>query len=257
MPKDQAAGLRCLLARKRLRVLPVAAGMRGVGKTTLLLGVACAAAAAGQRVVVLDASGGDVATALGLTWRRELVHLLNGEREFRDVVLPGPAGIGIVPAAKGVAALLDAGKGGDDLFRGFTRLAARPDLVLFNTPAKDGCALLPEESELLIVTRTDREAVTATYARLKEFTRRHGRERFRLFVNRAAPAAARALHAHMAGVARRFLGAELAWGGCLADEDVLRAGGPAAAAHHAGAFGALAQALLKWPLAEYSRAGTR
>lgn len=254
MPKDQAAGLRRLLVRERLRVLPVAAGMRGVGKTTLLLGIACAAAAAGQRVLVLDPGAGDVARALGLTWRRELVHLLNGEREFPEVVLPGPAGIGIVPAAKGIAALLDAGKGGDDLFRGFTRLAVRPDLILLNTTAKDGCALLPAQSELLIVTRTDREAVTATYARLKELTRRHARKRFRLLVNRAAPAAARALHAHMAEVARRFLGAELAWGGCLAEEEVLRAGGPAAAAHHTGAFGALAQALLKWPLAEYARA---
>jgi flagellar biosynthesis protein FlhG len=245
-----------MLARRRMRVLAIAAGLRGVGKTTLLLGLACAAAAAGQRVVVLDPSAGDVAAALGLTWRRELLHLLNGERAYREVVLAGPSGIGILPAAKGVAALLDAGKDGDELFGGFTRLAARPDLVLLNTPAKDGaaCTLLPRDAELLVVTATGREAVTATYTRLKELARRHGRKRFRLVVNRAAAEEARALHAHMAGVARRFLGIELAWGGSIADEAMLRAGGAQAATLGASAFSALLQALADWPLAEYGGA---
>jgi MinD-like ATPase involved in chromosome partitioning or flagellar assembly len=242
-----------MLGRERLRVLPVAAGQRGVGKTTLLIGIACAAAAAGQRVAVLDPSGGELAAALSLTWRWELLHLLGGEREYGEVALAGPAGIGIVPAAKGVAALLAAGRGGEALFDGFARLTERLDLVLVNVPAKDpgACALLPQDAELLVVTRPSREAVTATYSHLKVLARRFGRHRLRLFVNRAPDAQARGLHEHMALVARRFLGTELAYGGSFDDEAMLRAGGPGAAAHCAHAFDALAQQLADWRLAEY------
>lgn len=255
--RDQAAGLRRMLGRGRLRVLPLAAGQRGVGKTTLLLGIACAAAAAGKRVVVLDPGGGELAAALSLTWRWELIHLLAGEREYREVALAGPAGIAIVPAAKGVAALLEAGHGGEALFAGFARLSERADLVLLNVPANDpgACALLPQDAELLMVTCPSREAVTATYSRLKALARRHGRRRFRLFVNRAPEGEARGLHRHMAAVADRFLGTELAYGGSLADEAVLRAGGPGAAAHCARAFNTLAQGLADWRLAEYSSNG--
>jgi flagellar biosynthesis protein FlhG len=250
---DQAMGLRRMLARERLRVLPIVAGQRGAGKTTLLLGIACAAAAAGQRVAVLDPSDGEVAAALSLTWRWELVHLLEGAREYREVALAGPAGIGIVPAAKGVAALLEAGRGGDELFGGFARLSARPDLMLLNVPAKDpaACALLPQDAEMLVVTRTDRGSVTATYSRLKALSRRHGRRRFRLVVNGAPEAEARGLHRHMAAVARRFLDAELAYGGSLGQQAALRAGGPRAAAACAAGFEALARALADWRLAEY------
>jgi flagellar biosynthesis protein FlhG len=251
--RDQAAGLRRMLARGRLRVLPLAAGLPGAGKTTLLLGIACAVASAGRRVAVLDPSAGELAAALALTWRWELIHLLGGEREYREVALAGPAGIGIVPAAKGVAALLEAGRGGEELFGGFARLSERPDLVLLNVPARDpgACALLPQDAELLMVTRPSRDAITATYSQLKELSRRYGRRRFRLFVNRAPEAQARGLHRHMAAVARRFLGTELAYGGSLSDEAALRAGGPAAAARCASAFDGLAHQLADWRLAEY------
>lgn len=252
-PGDQAAGLRRMLGRERLRVLPVATGAPGVGKTTLLLGIACAAAAAGQRVALLDPGGGEIAAALSLTWRWDLVHLLQGEREYGEIALAGPAGTDIVPAAKGVAALLEAGHGGEKLFGGIAQLTARPDLVLLNVPVRDAaaCTLLPPEAELLAVTRTSREAVTATYSRLKLLARRYGRRRIRLFVNRAPDDQARELYRHMAVVARRFLGTELAYGGSLADEPVLRAGGPGAAAQCAPAFDTLAQGLADWPLAEY------
>jgi len=252
--RDQAAGLRHLLARERLRVLPLAAGHSGAGKTTLILGIACALAAAGRRVAVLDVGSGEVAAALSLTWRWELAHLLEGVREYREVALAGPAdGIEIVPSAKGVAALVAAGRGGEELFGAFARLGTRPDLLLFDIPAKSTgvCALLPQEAEIAIVMRPGREALTATYSCLKALVRRQGRRRFRLVVNGAPQAEAQQLHRHMAEVVRRFLDAELGWGGAVAAEPVLRAGGARAALACAGAFEALAASLSDWRLAEY------
>jgi flagellar biosynthesis protein FlhG len=240
---DQAAGLRRMLARERLRVLAVDAGARAADKTAAVLALARAAAAQGGRIVVLDQSAGDIAGALALTWRWELAHLLSGEREWRDVVLAGPEGVGIVPGAKGIGALLGSGAGGEALFGGFARLPARPDLLLLNLAARgpEAGALLPPESEILMVARAAAASVTATYGRIKAHVRRHARRRFRLLVSGAEDREARALHATMAGVTRRFLGAELAYGGAV----------PAGAGPLAPAWRALAQALGDWPLAEY------
>ncbi|MEW5864192.1 MAG: hypothetical protein AB1773_11480 [Pseudomonadota bacterium] len=250
---DQAAGLRRVLAPRKLRVLPIAAGCRGVGRTTLALGLACAAARAGLRTVLLDAAG-DAAAALSLTWRWELVHLLEGEREYGEVALRGPGEIHLVPAARGVAALCGQPDGGMRLFEAFARLAARPDLLVFNAPVREAapCALVPADADLLLVTSPSQEAVKATYARLKELARRHGRRRARLIVNRATPERARGLHAHMAEVARRFLGVELAWGASLAAAPELAALGAGAAAGQACArFSTLVVAMDDWALAQF------
>ncbi|MCX7962695.1 MAG: hypothetical protein N2653_14150, partial [Burkholderiales bacterium] len=205
------------------------------------------------RAVLLDAAG-DAAAALALTWRWELLDLLRGEREYAEVALPAPGGVRIVPAARGVAALAESGEGGARLFEAFANLSSRPDLLVFNTPARESaaCALVPAEAEVLLVTTASAEAVKATYARLKALVRRHGRRSARLFVNRAEPERARELHAHMAAVARRFLGVELLWGGVLGAAPELASLGAAAAAGPAHArFAALATSLDDWRLAEF------
>lgn len=238
--RDQATGLRRILRPARLRVLPVAAGMQGTGKTRIVIELARAAAAAGQRVVVLDQSRGDIATALSLTWRRELEDLLNGSHEYAQVALPGPAGCAIVPGARGLARLVESGEDGARLFGGFARLASAPTLVILNTAAKDasGCRLVPPGAETLLVVRPTQVSITATYARMKDLVRRHGRRNFRLLVNRADAQAAGALHAHVSEVARRFLDAEVVLAGAVA------AGNPD--------LGPIALALEQWSLAEFS-----
>ena len=97
---------------------------------------------------------------------------------------------------------------------------------------------MPPEAETLLVARPSNPSVTATYSRMKDLVRRHGRRRFRLLVNRADAQAAAALHANVAEVARRFLDAEVAFGGAIA----------------AGStdLGPVSHALEHWSLAEFS-----
>lgn len=241
---DQAAGLRLILRPGRLRVLPVLAGMRGTGKTAIVIALAHAAARGGQRVLVLDQSRGDIATALSLTWRRELADLLDGSHSYEEVLLPGPGGCGIVPAPRGLARLLRSGEGGARLFGSFAGLSRPPQLVILNAQDASGCGLLPAPSETLLVARPTRCSITATYARMKDLVRRHGRYRFRLLVNRADEQGARALHDNVSQVARRFLGAEVVYAGAVAGGTQGCVGGPPDLAP-------LAQALESWSLAEF------
>jgi len=238
--RDQATGLRRILRPGRLRVLPVAAGMHGTGKTMVVIELARAASASGQRAVILDQSRGEVAAALSLTWRRELDDLLSGEHDYAEVALPGPGGSAILPGARGIARLVEAGEDGARLFGGFAQLSSAPNLVILNLAVKDGaaCRLVPPEAEMLLVARPGNASVTATYSSIKNLVRRHGRRRFRLLVNRADEQAAAALHANVAEVARRFLDAEVAFGGAIA----------------AGRteLGTVFNALEHWSLAEFS-----
>lgn len=237
--RDQAAGLRRMLRPGRVRVLPVAAGMRGTGKTSIVLALARAAAEAGRHTVILDHTRGEVANALSLTWRRELADLLEGTHDYADVVLAAPGGAQLLPAARGLSRLIEAGEDGRRLFGGFAQLSAPPRLVILNLPTKDasGCTLVPAEAETLLVARPTAPSVTATYARIKDMVRRHGRRRFRLLVNRADDASAQSLHATVAEVARRFLDAEVGYAGAIAS----------------GALDArpLQTRLDRWPLAEF------
>lgn len=251
---DQASGLRRMLGRRRLRVLPVLGGARDVGATTCVLGLACASAAAGQRTLVLDEGASGVAGALGLTWRAELSDLLCGRHEIGDVVLNGPCGVGLVPARKGIAALMDAGAAGEQIFGAFAGLAARPDFLILSLASAHAARLVPCDAELVLVTRPAPEAITATYARIKQLADGHGRRSLRLLVNRCGAREAIALHEHLSGVARRFLAVELGFAGHIESDDALLEGGARVASRRAALFRSLAEGIGQWRLAEYGAA---
>src|SRR5262245_22186279 len=86
-----------------MRVIAVASGKGGVGKTNVGANLGVALARAGQRVCVLDADLGlaNVDVLLGLSPQASVLHVLRGERRLTDVIVEGPAGVRVIPAASG------------------------------------------------------------------------------------------------------------------------------------------------------------
>ena len=74
--QDQAAGLRRMLARTTMRVLPLVSVLDRSAQALLAVHLAAAYSYLGNRVVIVDASRGDVAAAMNLNPRYELLHLL-------------------------------------------------------------------------------------------------------------------------------------------------------------------------------------
>jgi flagellar biosynthesis protein FlhG len=111
---DQANRLRAL-ARTQVpeatlftsRVMAIASGKGGVGKTNVVAGLAMALAQLGQRVVVLDADFGlaNLDILLGLSPEYTLEHVLRGEKLMEEILLDGPFGIRIIPASSGIQEL--------------------------------------------------------------------------------------------------------------------------------------------------------
>src|SRR6187549_1397446 len=87
------------------RTIAITSGKGGVGKSCVTANLACAFAAAGKRVLVLD---GDLGLAnmdilLNLQPVGTLQEVLHGERTLAEVLLSGPAGMSVLPSGSGLA----------------------------------------------------------------------------------------------------------------------------------------------------------
>ena len=87
-----------------VRVIAVASGKGGVGKTNVSVNLAAALALAGQRVMLMDADLGlaNVDVLLGLEPSFDLQHVIAGEKNLDDIIIEGPLGIHVVPASSGI-----------------------------------------------------------------------------------------------------------------------------------------------------------
>ena len=206
---DQAAGLRALHPLRPVRVISVTGGKGGVGKSNVSLNLAIARGQLGQSVLLLDGDLGlaNVDVLLGLRPVRNLSHVLDGKAALEDVVLVGPAGIRIIPAASGMhrmAALSRAEHAG--LIRAFGDLGHGLDTMVIDTPAglSESVIAFTNASQEIVVTVCDEPAsLTDAYALIKVLHRDHGRDRFRIVSNRCpTPGEGQALF-HPAGIAAR------------------------------------------------------
>ncbi len=211
-----------------LRAIAVTSGKGGVGKTNLTANLAVALARRGQRVCVLDADLGlaNLDVVCGLSPARSLLHVLRGEARLADVIVEGPAGIRIIPAASGFAELtaLDAAErlvlleevdgldGSLDVLLVDTAAGISPNVLYFAAAA----------TEVLIVVTPEPTALTDAYALVKLLATRHGRSEFLVTVNMAAgPGDAEAAFRRLARVAERFLRVRLEYLGYVPHDDAV------------------------------------
>jgi len=199
-------------ARPHVRTLAFASGKGGVGKSNLAANVAVALGEMGARVLLVD---GDLAQAnldllLGLNPRFDLQHVVSGEKSLEEIVVAGPRGVTLVPAASGVPALADL----DDfrlevLLRGLGNLEAETDLILIDVASGTSRPVLTmclAVDQVVVVTTPEMPAFSDAYAMIKLLQQRGLTQPPKLVVNSAASAEeAEEVSHRLRLVARRFL----------------------------------------------------
>jgi flagellar biosynthesis protein FlhG len=195
---DQASRLRALAQRQApepslfsSRVMAIASGKGGVGKTNVVAGLAMTLAQLGQKVVVLDADFGlaNLDILLGLAPEFTLEHVLRGDKLMEEILLDGPFGIKIIPASSGIQELtrLDA-TAELRLVQGLQRISQTHDWLLIDTAAgihDSVIKLLMAAQEVLLVTTPEPTALVDVYAMVKVVHLRDPEKPLWLLVNNA------------------------------------------------------------------------
>ncbi|MGE0484890.1 MAG: AAA family ATPase [Gammaproteobacteria bacterium] len=202
------------------RVIAVTGGKGGIGKTTVSINLAAALAERGHDVLLLDADLGlaNVDVLLGLAPTHTLADVVSGACELEDVILEGPLGMRIVPAASGIQhmAELDTRERAG-LINAFGQLEQRQDFMIVDTAAGIAANTLDfcnASHEVLVVVCDDPASITDAYATIKVLNQSARRHRFRVLVNLAEDdRQALRLYARLLEVCDRYLDVSLDFAG--------------------------------------------
>ena len=172
-----------------VQVIAVTSGKGGVGKTTVAVNLALALADLGRRVVLVDGDLGlaNIDVLLGIVPKYTLADLLEGRCDLSDVMVAGPAGVRIVPAASGIQAIANLSPAQSvGLIHAFSGIACSLDVLIIDTASGIGKSVLnfaQAAQEVLLVVCDEPTSVANTYALIKVLSREYGASRFQVLAN--------------------------------------------------------------------------
>nr|MDA3850359.1 MinD/ParA family protein [Spirochaetaceae bacterium] len=157
---------------KKTRIIAVASGKGGVGKTNMSINMALAYARRGKKVVVLDADLGlaNVNVILGVIPKYNLYHVIKKQKRISDILLDTDYGIQIVAGASGfsrIANLSEAER--NDFIEQMSELS-HADIIIIDTSAgvsQNVLAFVEAADEAIIVTTPEPTAITDAYGIIK------------------------------------------------------------------------------------------
>lgn len=254
-----------------VRTIAITGGKGGVGKSTLAVNLAVALAGIGQRTLLVDADLGlaNVDVLLGLHPRATLADLVAGHCDISDLLVDGPNGILVIPAASGrrqMAQLSTAEHIG--LVNVISTLENDLDVLVVDTAAGLNDSVLTfcqASQEIVLVVCDEPASITDAYALIKVLARERGVARVQVVANMVRDAnEGRVLYNKLVRVCERFLAdISLNYLGCVPQDDWLRLAvqrqQPVVKAYPASpsarAIGEIANLTARWQAPETGRGG--
>jgi flagellar biosynthesis protein FlhG len=177
---DQAETLRELMKGKtgtaveesKTRIITVASGKGGVGKTNISTNLAIAYAQQGKKVILMDADLGlaNVNVVLGIIPKYNLYHLIRKQKSMSDIIMDTNFGIQIVAGASGFAKIANLS---EDERRNFVDEISQlsiADIIIIDTSAgvsNNVLSFVAAADEVIIVTTPEPTAITDAYGIIK------------------------------------------------------------------------------------------
>jgi len=171
---DQASSLRELMGKTQdIRVISVASGKGGVGKSSLSVNLAITMSRLGVRVLILDADFGlaNVDVMLGITTRLDLSYFLRGEKTLHEIIQLGHEGVRFISGGSGVNELINMNEEQlSQLLAKIVHLDAPIDLIIMDAGAGVSSTIMQvllASSETIVVTTSEPTSVLDAYALVK------------------------------------------------------------------------------------------
>ena len=212
-----------------VQVIAVTGAKGGVGKSNVSVNLSIALAELGRRVVLLDADLGlaNIDVLLGISAKNNISNVLNGEISLMDVMVNGPGGIRIIPAASGTQEMANLDpREHAGLIRAFSSIGDQLDVLVIDTAAGIGdgvVSFVKASQEIFVVVTDEPTSITDAYALIKLLNRDHGAFRFRILANMVKTSQdGHQLFAKLTKVTDRFLDVALQYVGCIPTDDSVK-----------------------------------
>jgi flagellar biosynthesis protein FlhG len=212
-----------------VQVIAVTGGKGGVGKSNVSVNLAIGLAELGRRVVVLDADLGlaNIDILLGISSSKTIENVLSGECDLRDVMVRGPGGIRIVPAASGTQKLSQLNNMEHaGLIQAFSELEEDMDVLIVDTAAGISDTVISfvrAAQEVLMVVTDEPTSITDAYAQIKLLNRDYDLFRFRIVANMVRNSQdGHTLFNKLTKVTDRFLDVAIQYVGAIPQDDAIK-----------------------------------
>lgn len=210
-------------------VIAVASGKGGVGKTNVSVNLAVALAMKGRKTWIMDADLGlaNVDVLMGLSPKRNLSHVLQGDCDLRDIVMDGPRGVKVVPASSGIQRMAELSRAeSSGIIHAFSELARDIDVLIVDTAAGIGSSVsmfAAAAHQVLVVLCNEPASITDAYALVKVLSRDHGIREVQVLSNMVrSQLEGRDLYQKIARVTDRYLDVTARYAGFVPYDDFLR-----------------------------------
>lgn len=254
----------------KLRIIGIASGKGGVGKTTVSTNLAVALAQSGKQVMLFDADLGlaNAQIALGIRAELNFSHVISGEKTLSEIVVRGPSGLYVVPGASGVSRMADLSMAElQGIIQAFSTFEKPLDYLIVDVAAgisPSVITFLRACHQVAIVVRDEPSSIADAYGTIKVLTQDYQVDDIGLIPNMVPDQrAGQMLYQRINAVCLKFLGINLEYIASVEADEVilecLRKYAPvlqaSPASRAARDFRALAKAIELMPISDHKAHG--
>ena len=230
VPQGYPGVVRSMVSRgNAMQVIAVTGGKGGVGKTNIAVNLAVSMSMEGLDVMLFDADLGlaNVDVVLGMQPKYTLADVVSGEKTLADVVVEGPEGLRLIPAASGVAKMVEMQSSDQErLIRLLSDQLMPPDVLIVDTGAgidQTVQTFVAACQSAVLVVCDEPASLTDAYALMKVLRAKKDIRRFEILANQVDnPLQGKQLFERISNVCDRYLDVELGYLGGIPTDVYLR-----------------------------------